>query len=102
MMLHELSLRKLHRLILAGCAALAVSSCAHPQPPAVPPVVDHRAQLQSASGMVRAGCLECLVDAHQQYLALRAFPEVADDATTGAVRTAILVSIRQRELGMVD
>jgi hypothetical protein len=51
---------------------------------------------------VKAGCLDCLLNAFREYDALRAIPAAAADATAGVVRSAALIAIRQRELGMVD
>ncbi|HKB13124.1 MAG TPA: hypothetical protein VKD69_20815, partial [Vicinamibacterales bacterium] len=59
-------------------------------------------RLASADALVRAGCLECLIDAYGQYDLLRAFPYAKDAATLGAIRAAGLIARRQRELGMTD
>jgi len=59
-------------------------------------------RLASADTLVRAGCLDCLIDAFNEYELLRAFPVAKDPATAGAVRAAGLIARRQRELGMVD
>ncbi len=86
------------------CLLLIVllSACAHPKPAALPPPDLHSARLAAAAAQVRAGCLDCLVAAFREYDALRAIPAAAADATTGTVRAAALIALRQRELGMVD
>src|SRR5262245_30503643 len=86
------------------CLQLCVllSACAHPKPAPAPPPDLHSARLAAAAAQVRAGCLDCLVAAFREYDALRANPAAAADATVGAVRTAALIALRQRELGMVD
>jgi tetratricopeptide (TPR) repeat protein len=49
---------------------------------------------------VNAGCLDCLIAARSQYAALRGNGELADKAAAGIVRTAALIDIRERELGL--
>ncbi len=66
----------------------------------VPPTPAQR--LASADALVRAGCLDCLIAAYGEYDLLRSFPAARDAATSGAVRSAALISVRQRELGMVE
>ena len=51
---------------------------------------------------MRAGCLDCLIDAFGQYELLRAIPSAAELGTAGAIRSATLIALRQRELGMID
>jgi len=80
---------------------VVLSACAHPKP--APPAPDlHSARLAAAAAKLRAGCLDCLMNAFRDYDALRAIPAAAADATAGVVRAAALIAIRQRELGMVD
>jgi len=79
---------------------LALSGCAHPKP--APPPDLHSARLAAADALVRAGCLDCLVAAYREYDAVRALPPAADRATAGAIRSAALIALRERELGMVD
>jgi tetratricopeptide (TPR) repeat protein len=59
-------------------------------------------RLASADALVRAGCLDCLIDAFGEYDLLRAFPFAKDAATAGAIRAGGLIARRERELGMVD
>src|SRR4030095_4825116 len=71
------------------------SNTAAPDPP--PPV-----RMAAAAMLVRAGCLDCLIEALREYQALSSVPAVAADATAAAARTAALVGIRERELGLED
>jgi tetratricopeptide (TPR) repeat protein len=91
--------------LVAGVLAIAVASaCARPLPPAVvaaaPPTPSQR--LASADELVRAGCLDCLIAAYGEYDLLRTFPAARDAAVAGAVRSAALIALRERELGLVD
>jgi tetratricopeptide (TPR) repeat protein len=82
----------------------AVSACSSKRPPAVtaPPPPTPAQRLESADLLVRAGCLDCLIAAYGEYDLLRGFPAAKDAAAAGAVRSAALIAVRQRELGMVD
>src|SRR5437879_7939631 len=92
------------RLALGVLIAGAVTACAPkvPPPAPTPPAPTPVQRLASADALVRAGCLDCLIDAFNEYELLRAFPVDTDAATAGAVRAAGLIARRQRELGMVD
>jgi tetratricopeptide (TPR) repeat protein len=89
-------------------AALAIGAAAWPscgrKPPAVvvAPAPTPAQRLASADALVRAGCLECLLAAYGEYDLLRGFPAARDSATAGAVRSAGLIALRERELGLVD
>jgi tetratricopeptide (TPR) repeat protein len=89
---------------LVAVLAAVAWACAPKRPPAAPltPAPTAAQRLASADALVRAGCLDCLVDAFAEYDLLRAFPLAQDAATAGAVRAAGLIARRQRELGMVD
>jgi tetratricopeptide (TPR) repeat protein len=91
---------------IVGLALLtALSACARPPvtpAPAAPPPATPAQRLASADALVREGCLDCLIDAFGQYDLLRAIPSAADVGTAGAVRSAALIALRQRELGMTD
>jgi tetratricopeptide (TPR) repeat protein len=89
------------RIVFASLLLVCLEACA-PRPPAVSPDPTPAIQLAAADGLVRAGCLECLVSAYHAYDTLRSTPAVADEATAGAIRAAALVALRQHELGMVD
>ena len=83
-------------LTLAGCAAKA----------RVAPAIDLSPRLLQADGLLRAGCFDCLGEALATYQAARAMPgapaPAIEQATSGALRAAALLALRQRELGMVD
>jgi tetratricopeptide (TPR) repeat protein len=80
-----------------------ITGCTPKSPVAQTPAPPTPAQrLTSADTLVRAGCLDCLIDAYGEYDLLRAFPYARDAATLGAIRAAGLIARRQRELGMVD
>src|SRR5262245_39034290 len=81
-------------VVLAGCAAKT--------PPAAAPDAHAPERLSAAEALVRAGCFDCLLAAHREYVILRAFPRVAEAATAGAIRTAALLAARERELGTED
>jgi tetratricopeptide (TPR) repeat protein len=92
------------RLMVCLLALVAAPSCA-PKPQVVavvPPGPTPSQRLASADALVRAGCLDCLIAAYGEYDLLRTFPFAKDAATAGAVRTAALVALRERELGMAD
>ena len=59
-------------------------------------------RLAAADALVRAGCFACLVEAFAEYSALRSVPSESVAATAGAIRTAALLAIRQREMGTLD
>jgi tetratricopeptide (TPR) repeat protein len=58
--------------------------------------------MATAAELVRAGCLDCLIEALREYQALATVPAVAAEATAGAARAAALVAIRERELGLEE
>lgn len=92
-------------LVLCACTACAPHT---PPPVAARPDVGHAEQvrLDAADALFRAGCLDCLRDAFNAYESVRAAsitpaPQVVH-AATGAVRTALLIELRERELGTSD
>ena len=93
-------------LRLTACLAvlLTLSACAKAPPitAAVAPVATPTQRLASADALVRAGCLDCLIQAYGEYDLLRAIPAAAEVGTAGAVRSAALIALRERELGMTD
>jgi tetratricopeptide (TPR) repeat protein len=97
---------RLVRGVSAVVLLLTVSACARPPlkavAPATPPPPTPAQRLASADALVREGCLDCLIDAFGQYDLLRTIPSAAEVGTAGAVRSAALVALRQRELGMSD
>jgi tetratricopeptide (TPR) repeat protein len=92
--------RPLWVVVLAGLTA-----CARPtvKPLAVvPPGPTPTERLAAADRLVRAGCLDCLLDAYREYQSLRSSATTGNTATMGAIRAGALIALRQRELGMVD
>ena len=87
-------------------AMLALGGCARPKTPAVPPVPDVSGRLAKAGGLMRIGCFDCLEEALAEYDAVRQVPNLrpvdAEAATDGAIGAALLMELRQRELGMAD
>ncbi len=81
--------------------AVALSACGRTPPPATP-IAPTVAQLAAADVLVREGCLDCLVAAYGQYDVLRTLPGGAEQGTAGAIRSAALIAVRERELGMAD
>ena len=85
--------------------ALLTAGC-EPSKPVLPPTANLQPRLDAADTLVRVGCFDCLTGAFAEYDAIRAVPHLApvavDAATTGAIRTALLVDLRERELGMSD
>jgi tetratricopeptide (TPR) repeat protein len=91
------------RRLVCFALCLAVSACAKAPPKTpVPTGPTPTERLADADRLVRDGCLDCLFDAYRSYETLRAIPSAASVATLGAIRTAGLIALRQRELGMVD
>ena len=82
------------------CAMAAACSSARVAAPK--PDRTAAARLAAADALVRAGCLDCLLEAHAGYLALRGIDAVAEAVNSGAIRTAVLLAVRERELGTED
>lgn len=91
-------------------ASLLAAHCAH-RPPA--PLdngprrasnapVPQRATLADAHAQVRQGCYDCLREALASYVAALDDPQLSREAREGAVRTALLLAVRENELGLVD
>ena len=92
---------RLHFLVVLA----ALTACARgPLTPAVvvPPGATPTERLAAADRLVRAGCLDCLLNAYREYQSLRSIASAENAATMGAIRTGALIALRQRELGMVD
>jgi tetratricopeptide (TPR) repeat protein len=85
---------------------LTLGGCARPKLPAVSPVPDASGRLAKANSLLRTGCFDCLEEALAEYDAVRQVPNLrpvdAEAATDGAIRAALLMEVRQRELGMAD
>ena len=92
------------RAALPIVLAIGLEACARTPPPAVAanPGPTPAQRLASADALVRAGCLDCLIAAYAEYDQLRTLTSAADAATAGAIRSAALIAVRERELGMVD
>ena len=82
---------------LSGCAKAPLKTA-----PVAPTGPTPTERLAAADRLVRAGCLDCLLDAYREYQALRSLAAAGNAATMGAIRAAGLIALRQRELGMVD
>ena len=86
---------------IPALVAIGASACAPARRPTVTePSAAER--LAAVDKELRAGCLDCLLQAYADFDRLRREPEIAAEATAGAVRAAALIALRQRELGMVD
>jgi tetratricopeptide (TPR) repeat protein len=85
---------------------LALGACARPRAVTAPLVPDVSGRLARADGLLRVGCFDCLEEALTEYEAIRGVPSLrladADAATDGAIRAALLLEMRQRDLGMPD
>jgi tetratricopeptide (TPR) repeat protein len=91
---------------LAVATFVALSACGRPPLRALPPAPDLTPRLNAADALLRAGCFDCLSEAFERYTAII---EVAggaalhrDAALAGAVRAALLLELRSRELGLPD
>ena len=91
------------RLLSLAALAGLWSACSHPSPAVVVPNEPAPAErLAAADALVREGCLDCLLDAYRQYDALRDNAAARDRASAGALESAALIALRERELGMID
>jgi len=79
-----------------------VAACSAARPPAVVPDATIPTRLADADRLIRAGCLDCLVEAYGEYDLMRGIPAARDAATAGAIRAAALIALRERELGHAD
>src|SRR5262249_44316362 len=59
-------------------------------------------RMAAAEAELHAGCLDCLERALAQYLSLRFDQIVGPMATQSAARAAILIAVRENELGLLD
>ena len=88
--------------VVAAVLATLAAACAPKKPAAPAPDLGAKARLAAADKNLLAGCLDCMTAAFREYDALRAIPTTAEPATSGAVRAAALIALRERELGMTD
>jgi tetratricopeptide (TPR) repeat protein len=89
-------------LIVGSCAWSACASNALPASPK-PPGADARTYVDLAGPLEQAGCLDCLIDAFHHFDAAAmdatAPAALSVDAVRGSIRTALLIELRERELG---
>lgn len=93
-------MRSLACAIASLCAVAACAPAVRVVGPDVQTLERARERLTAAPALVRAGCLDCLIDAVRDYEAAREIPVLAEEATGGAARAAALVALRERELGI--
>lgn len=79
---------------------LAATACGTPRPQGPAPELVRR--LDAADALVRAGCLDCLLSAFREYDTLEATPGLEARASAGTFRAAVLIGVRERELGLPD
>lgn len=99
---------RLTALIVAAAATAVAAGClrvpapvVQPSPVAVaPPAPEQRDRLFRADELVRRGCYDCLRDALAGYEALQTDAEIGTRAREAAVRTALLLALRETELGL--
>jgi tetratricopeptide (TPR) repeat protein len=91
-----------HSRLVALSAAALLSACAPNAPPGTRPAVTAQRRMALADADVRAGCLDCLDAAFRQYTSLQPDPAVGPAARDAALRTALLIAIRENELGLLD
>ena len=93
-------------LTALAAVLLLASACAKSRAPALPPGPDVSGRLARAGELLRTGCFDCLEEALAAYEGVLAVPHLAkgddDAATAGAIRAALLLELRGRELGMAD
>jgi tetratricopeptide (TPR) repeat protein len=81
-----------------ACWSLLAAACAANRPAASADTLAQR--LAAADSLVRDGCFDCLAAAYEQYDALQHVPAIAERATSGAIEAAILMAVREAELGI--
>lgn len=85
-------------LWMSGCAPAHAPAPVAPLPMAATP--DSHERLQAADDMLRRGCYDCLRDALEMYEALSTDAAVGAPARDSATRAALLLAIRETELGL--
>jgi tetratricopeptide (TPR) repeat protein len=82
-----------------ACWSLAAVACVARHPGASPAgAVTER--LAAADRLLRDGCFDCFAAAYQQYDTLQRDPAIRSQAAAGAAEAAILMAIREAELGI--
>ena len=89
------------RLLVVALLA-SVTACAPKSKPIVQTAPTPAVRLAAADSQLRAGCLECLQQAFDQYAALTTDQTVGDIARESAARAALLIAVRENELGLID
>lgn len=83
--------------------AAFLAACAPKAPAVVAPTGPTPSErLSAAHARLMAGCLDCLLDAYRDFLTLRDDPTVGGAATEAAIRSGMLISVREQELGLLD
>lgn len=88
---------------LTLCTLLAIGGCTtglDRRPVAAPPST--AAPREVAERLVRAGCLDCLLEAVEAYERQRAQGPAGAELTLNLVRAHVLIAVRERELGLDD
>src|SRR5829696_7708852 len=96
----------MRRLTALALALLMGTACAKSRPRSGLPAPEVTGRLARAGDLLRTGCFECLEEALAEYEAVSAVPNLrpadGDAAVDGAIRAALLLEVRERELGMAD
>ncbi len=92
---------------LAVAATALIASLAGCGPRRIAPApVDASDRLAAADALVNEGCFDCLADALDEFDRISRLPNLTTASTAaaaaGRVRAAVLLNVRQRELGMLD
>jgi tetratricopeptide (TPR) repeat protein len=88
--------------LLAIVALGLFSACAPRSQPIVPVGPTPAVRMVAAEAEFRAGCLDCLERALAENLTLRSDETVGPAATESAARAALLIAVRENELGLLD
>ncbi len=86
-------------LCLAGCLCV-VACAAAPRPVLAPKLSAPAVDVAVAERLVDQGCYQCLVDAYALYEAALRGPDPAPDVQQQAFTVALLLALRERELGL--
>jgi tetratricopeptide (TPR) repeat protein len=91
-------------MAIASAVAVCVAGCGSTPITAVP--VDASGRLAAANALIAEGCFDCLTEALGQFEQIAHVPNLTPAASTaaaaGVVRSATLLNLRERELGMLD
>jgi hypothetical protein len=89
-----------------GTYGICGGACSHRKPTVAPTLPEAAARLADADQPLREGCFDCIADALREYEAIGSLPGVSqnavDLATIGWIRAAVLLGLRERELGTTD